>query len=87
MKVRFIVELIKNSHKIKLAFDLLDAVLKLADSLDKKANPNTALFARQMFRLLPANFKHPVGTATEQEFIDAVYNLFALFVPSQKPVK
>lgn len=65
-----------------LFLDLLDvfrALGLLIDSMRKGENPNVAPIARKAFALIPAKYKAPEGSATQQEFVDFVYNGLALF--------
>lgn len=70
--------------EVALALKLLRAGYKVFDSISNGFNPNVAPFAKEVFKHLPENFKYPIGPATEQEFVDAVYNVFALFTKSKK---
>lgn len=70
--------------EVALAIKLLQAAYLVFDSIRDGKGPNVAPFARQAFKYLPDDFKAPQGPATEQEFIDAVYNVFALFTKSKK---
>ena len=78
-----IVKLLFGSQ-VAIALRLLKSGLLAAESIQKGVQPNVAPFAREVFRHLPEGFKHPKGPATEQEFVDAVFNVFALFVKSKK---
>lgn len=69
--------------EVALALKLLQSAMLIIESISRGMNPNVAPFARELFRHLPESFKHPRGPAKEQEFIDAIYNVFALFLKSR----
>lgn len=65
---------------VAIAIKLIRVALMLLESIQEGRNPNIAPFAREVFQFVPARLKDPIGPATEQEFIDAVFNVFSLFV-------
>lgn len=70
--------------EVAIALKLLKTGFKIFESISAGFRPNVAPFAREVFKHLPTDFKAPNGPATEQEFVDALYNVFALFTKSKK---
>lgn len=59
--------------------DVAQDVAALLKSIEQRKNPNVAPLARKLFTLIPGQFKAPRGPATEEEFINAVFEVFRLF--------
>lgn len=70
--------------EVALAINFLRTAILILDSIQNGNNPNVAPFAKQVFSYLPSGIKAPVGPATEQEFTDALYNVFALFIKQKQ---
>lgn len=77
--VRFIL-----GKEAALAIKLIRTGCLILESIRNGFSPNVAPFARELFQHLPDKMKAPLGPATEQEFVDAVYNVFSLFTRSRK---
>jgi len=65
--------------QVALALKLLQTAMMVFESISRGLNPNVAPFAKEIFKHLPESFKAPKGSATEQEFVDAIFNVFSLF--------
>ena len=64
---------------VALALKFMKDLFLIFESLKAGQNPNVAPFARDLFVFIPVTFKAPLGSATEEEFIDAVFQVFKLF--------
>jgi hypothetical protein len=67
-----------------LALRLLKSCFLVVESIRNGFQPNVAPFAREVFKHLPESFKAPQGPASEQEFMDAVFNVFSLFIKPKR---
>jgi hypothetical protein len=80
MMNKFILKMLGFEPVVIAALEFGSSLSLILQSIAAGSNPNVAPFARRVFAAIPGKFKDPVGPATEQEFVDAVYALFALFV-------
>lgn len=65
-------------------YDILKGLGLAIESIKAGGQPNVAILGRKAFAMIPARYKAPVGTATEQEFVDFIYNGVALFTKQKK---
>jgi hypothetical protein len=67
--------------EVALAVELGQAGFKIFDSLQDGKEPNVAPFAGRIFdNFVPDKFKAPLGPVSRAEFINAVFDVFKLFL-------
>ncbi len=75
----------KELHTITAILKFINDANLIFESIQQGQQPDIAPFARDLFeKFIPGELKTPVGTVSEEAFINAIFDIFQLFLKPQK---